>query len=161
MFTTKFNASDVSMILSINYILYFVRVFFSCTLIIFEFNFTNLFSIAANWTYLTNPFFEFQISLFIYCSLWACPYNYQSEIFSKVVRSILILPQFFLKLIFIKVQSLEKLLNIVRIYLQRIPMSLKNAGKFINTIFECWFYFIIGKNLLKFGISSEVDEYSI
>ena len=38
-------------------------------------------------------------------------------------------------------------------------MSLKNAGKFINTIFE--FYFIIGKNLLKFGISSEVDEYSI
>ena len=74
--------------------------FFYTTLIIFEFNFTYLFSFSVNWTYLTNTFFEFLISLFNYCSLWACPYNYQSEIFSKVVRSILILPQFFLNVNF-------------------------------------------------------------
>ena len=104
--------------------------------------------LSIEHTYLTNLFLNFKTRfyLFIYCSLCACPYNYQSEIFSKVVRSILILPRFFWTLIFIKVQNLEKLLNIVRIYLQRIPISLKNASKFINTIFEYWFYFIIEKN---------------
>ena len=127
----------------------FCTSFFYTTLIIFEFNFTNLFSISANWTYLTNTFFEFQISLFIYCSLWACPYNYQSEIFSKVVRSILILPQFFLKLIFIKLQSLEKLLIIVRKNLSSTHKHLSRWKMLENMLIQFLnFDFIIEKNLL-------------